>query len=52
MEPDPQLTAVTRALRIEHGNVTAAAQRLGMHRTQLRRLLQRQQIDPKRPPRS
>jgi len=33
-------------LRAERGNVTRAAQRLGLHRNQLRRWLVRNDVDP------
>jgi transcriptional regulator with GAF, ATPase, and Fis domain len=38
--------AITDALRSEQGNVTRAAQRLGVHRTQLKRWLARLDLDP------
>jgi DNA-binding NtrC family response regulator len=41
-----QRVLIVAALRRERGNVAAAARRLGMHRTQLRRVLQRLGIDP------
>jgi ActR/RegA family two-component response regulator len=36
------------ALRQHRGNVSAAARALGLHRTQLKRLLDRHQLDPQR----
>ncbi len=39
--------SVREALKSEHGNVSAAARRLGVHRTQLNRLLQKFKIDAK-----
>ena len=37
---------IEEALRAAHGNITRAAQRLGVHRTQLRRWLVRLELDP------
>lgn len=37
---------IENALRENHGNVTAAARALGLHRNQLRRRLERENIDP------
>jgi DNA-binding NtrC family response regulator len=39
--------AIIDGLKRENGNVTRAARALGLHRTQLRRLIARHQIDPK-----
>jgi transcriptional regulator with PAS, ATPase and Fis domain len=36
------------ALRLHHGNVSGAARALGLHRTQVRRLLERHGLDPQR----
>jgi transcriptional regulator with GAF, ATPase, and Fis domain len=41
-------TRLEAALRCHHGNVSGAARALGLHRTQLRRLLERHGIDPQR----
>jgi DNA-binding NtrC family response regulator len=41
------VAAIREALERERGNVTRAAQALGMHRTQLRRVLARHGIDPR-----
>ncbi len=42
----PARAAIEEMLRAERGNVTRAAQRLGVHRNQLRRWLARNAIDP------
>jgi transcriptional regulator of acetoin/glycerol metabolism len=42
----PARAAIEEMLRAEHGNVTRAAQRLGLHRNQLRRWLARNDVDP------
>jgi DNA-binding NtrC family response regulator len=42
-----EAAAIVSALERERGNVTRAAQALGMHRTQLRRWLAQHQIDPR-----
>jgi DNA-binding NtrC family response regulator len=59
-EPTPLPTSAARAsdpaerqrieaaLRGNHGNVSSAARALGLHRTQLRRLLERYNLDPQR----
>lgn len=39
---------ISEVLRVHRGNVSASARELGMHRTQLTRLLDRYQIDPRR----
>jgi DNA-binding NtrC family response regulator len=39
--------AIIAGLKRENGNVTRTARALGLHRTQLRRLIARHQIDPK-----
>jgi transcriptional regulator with GAF, ATPase, and Fis domain len=39
--------SIIAGLKRENGNVTRAARALGLHRTQLRRLIARHQIDPK-----
>ncbi len=36
------------ALRLNHGNVSGAARTLGLHRTQMRRLMDRHGLDPQR----
>jgi transcriptional regulator with GAF, ATPase, and Fis domain len=41
-----QHSEIVEALRREGGNVAATARRLGLHRTQLRRLMARHEIDP------
>jgi len=41
-----QHAEIVEALRREGGNVAATARRLGLHRTQLRRLMARHEIDP------
>lgn len=47
--PDPaEHLRIESALRCHHGNVSGAARALGLHRTQLRRLLERHGIDPQR----
>jgi DNA-binding NtrC family response regulator len=43
----PDREAIERALDAEGGNVTRAAKRLGLHRNQLRRWLEKNQVDPK-----
>ena len=43
---DPDSNAILDALKHARGNVTRAAQALGLHRTQLRRWLERHQVDP------
>jgi transcriptional regulator of acetoin/glycerol metabolism len=42
---DPERIAISEALRREQGNVTRAARALGLHRTQLRRWLEKHDID-------
>ncbi len=42
----PARAAIEEMLRAERGNVTRAAQRLGLHRNQLRRWLARNDVDP------
>jgi transcriptional regulator with GAF, ATPase, and Fis domain len=42
----PERPQIEAALRAESGNVTRAAQRLGLHRNQLRRWLSRNDVDP------
>jgi len=42
----PTRAAIEEMLRAERGNVTRAAQRLGLHRNQLRRWLARNDVDP------
>jgi len=42
----PARAAIEEMLRAEGGNVTRAAQRLGLHRNQLRRWLARNDVDP------
>jgi DNA-binding NtrC family response regulator len=44
---DLSADAIIQALKREHGNVTRTARALGLHRTQLRRLIARHAIDPK-----
>jgi DNA-binding NtrC family response regulator len=44
---DPQRAAIEDVLRRTGGNVSRAAQALGLNRTTLRRLLERYQIDPR-----
>ncbi|MBL9042917.1 MAG: sigma 54-interacting transcriptional regulator [Myxococcales bacterium] len=39
---------ISDALRQHHGNVSAAARALGLHRTQFKRLMDRHQLDPQR----
>jgi len=46
-EPFPARERVEEVLRAENGNVTRAAQRLGLHRNQLRRWLARNEVDPR-----
>jgi transcriptional regulator of acetoin/glycerol metabolism len=43
----PTRTRIEEMLRDEQGNVTRAAERLGMHRNQLRRWLTRNDLDPR-----
>jgi transcriptional regulator with PAS, ATPase and Fis domain len=43
----PEREAIEDALKIEAGNVTRAAKRLGLHRNQLRRWLEKNAVDPK-----
>jgi transcriptional regulator of acetoin/glycerol metabolism len=43
----PSRERVEEVLRAENGNVTRAAQRLGLHRNQLRRWLARHELDPR-----
>jgi DNA-binding NtrC family response regulator len=43
----PERPQIESALRAEGGNVTRAAQRLGLHRNQLRRWLSRHDLDPR-----
>lgn len=43
----PDKNTILAALLAEGGNVSSTARRLGMHRTQLRRLIERYGIDPK-----
>ena len=46
--PDGSLSSrIEAALRAHRGNVTAAARALGMHRTQLRRWLEKEGVDPR-----
>ena len=45
----PERVQIEAALRAEGGNVTRAAQRLGLHRNQLRRWLSRNDVDPRAP---
>ncbi len=42
---EAETARIREALEREHGNVTRAAQALGLHRTQLRRLVERHRID-------
>jgi transcriptional regulator with GAF, ATPase, and Fis domain len=42
---DAEAVRIREVLEREHGNVTRAAQALGLHRTQLRRLVERHRID-------
>jgi transcriptional regulator with GAF, ATPase, and Fis domain len=42
---DVEAVRIREVLEREHGNVTKAAQALGLHRTQLRRLVERHRID-------
>ncbi|APR81941.1 two component, sigma54 specific, transcriptional regulator, Fis family protein [Minicystis rosea] len=44
--PLPELDAIEAALRVERGNVTRAAVRLGLSRSRLRRFIARTGIDP------
>ncbi|HEX6836582.1 MAG TPA: sigma 54-interacting transcriptional regulator [Polyangia bacterium] len=44
---DAEVARIRQALEREHGNVTRAAEALGLHRTQLRRLVDRHGIDVK-----
>ena len=47
--PDPaEHMRIEAALRCHQGNVSGAARALGLHRTQLRRILERHGIDPQR----
>jgi transcriptional regulator of acetoin/glycerol metabolism len=46
-KPPPSRSEVERELRSANGNVSAASRALGIHRTQLRRLMERYRIDPK-----
>jgi transcriptional regulator with GAF, ATPase, and Fis domain len=46
-EAFPERARVEEMLRAENGNVTRAAQRLGVHRNQLRRWLVRHELDPR-----
>ncbi|HET6149904.1 MAG TPA: sigma 54-interacting transcriptional regulator [Polyangia bacterium] len=46
-EAFPPRARVEEMLRAENGNVTRAAQRLGVHRNQLRRWLVRHEVDPR-----
>jgi transcriptional regulator with PAS, ATPase and Fis domain len=46
-EPPPTTTAMLDALRANAGNVARTARALGVHRTQLRRWLDRDGVDPK-----
>jgi transcriptional regulator with PAS, ATPase and Fis domain len=43
----PERESIEEALRVEGGNVTRAAKRLGLHRNQLRRWLEKNAVDPK-----
>jgi transcriptional regulator with PAS, ATPase and Fis domain len=43
----PERDVIENALREEQGNVTRAAKRLGLHRNQLRRWLERNAVDPR-----
>jgi transcriptional regulator with GAF, ATPase, and Fis domain len=45
--PFPHRDQIEEVLRRERGNVTRAAQQLGLHRNQLRRWLARQEADPR-----
>jgi len=45
--PLPTRERIEEILRAERGNVTRAAQRLGLHRNQLRRWLARNDVDPR-----
>lgn len=46
---DPaECARIEQALRMQQGNVAATARALGLHRTQLRRLIERHGIDPQR----
>jgi transcriptional regulator with GAF, ATPase, and Fis domain len=45
--PPTEVSLICDVLAKERGNVTRAAQVLGLHRTQLRRLLAQHQIDPR-----
>jgi len=45
--PFPAREQIEEILRRERGNVTRAAQQLGLHRNQLRRWLSRHEIDPR-----
>jgi len=45
--PFPTRQQIEEALRRERGNVTRAAQGLGLHRNQLRRWLSRHEVDPR-----
>jgi transcriptional regulator with GAF, ATPase, and Fis domain len=46
-ETFPARERIEETLRAERGNVTRAAQRLGLHRNQLRRWLARNNVDPR-----
>jgi len=46
-KPPPSRSEVERELQSTNGNVSAASRALGIHRTQLRRLMERYRIDPK-----
>jgi transcriptional regulator with PAS, ATPase and Fis domain len=43
----PDRESIEEALKLEGGNVTRAAKRLGLHRNQLRRWLEKNAVDPK-----
>jgi len=42
---DAEVARIRQVLEREHGNVTRAAEVLGLHRTQLRRIVERHRID-------